>query len=165
MAKAKIGDKVQVHYTGTLDDGLIFDYTGEFGHVICEPIELAIGREDDLLPKFHEALIGLEPGERVKVRIACEDAYGERSEEKVFKAPRSEFDPDEELCKEWRYPNNRRIPSFNPRRGERMEICLPDGTYIPAILSKVTKTMFTFDANHPWAGKDLNFDIKLVKIL
>ena len=165
MAKAKLGDKVQVHYNGTLDDGLVFDYTGEFGHVICEPITLVIGQEDNQLPKFHEAIVGLEPGERVKVRIECKDAYGPYAEDKVFNIPRSELAPEEELCKEWRYPNKRRIPKFNPRKGERMEICLPDGTYIPAILSKVTKTMYTFDANHPWAGKDLNFDIKLVDIL
>ncbi|QEM67650.1 peptidylprolyl isomerase [Geobacter sp. FeAm09] len=167
MAKAKVGDKVRVHYKGTLDDGLIFDYTGEFGHVICAPMELVIGREgeDDLPPKFHEALIGMEPGERVTVRIPCEDAYGEHSEEKVFEMPRSELAPEEEMCEDWRYPNNKTIPPFDPRKGERLEICLPDGTYIPAILTKITESTYTLDANHPWAGKDLTYDIKLVEIV
>jgi len=52
MAKAKYGDKVQVHYTGTLDDGTIFDSSGGSGHVIFSPIEFVIGQDGDLLPKF-----------------------------------------------------------------------------------------------------------------
>ena len=84
MAKAKYGDKVQVHYTGTLDDGTIFDSSGGSGYVIFSPIEFVIGQEGDLLPKFQEAIIGLEPGQSVKVKIACEDAYGARSEERMY---------------------------------------------------------------------------------
>ncbi len=165
MATAKKGDRVKVHYTGTLDDGRIFDTSGEIGVVIYEPIELVIGQEDEFPTKFHEAIIGLEPGERVKIRIPSEEAYGQHSEEKVFRVPRNGLAPKEEMCKEWRYANKKTIPPFDPRKGERLEITMADGTYIPAILTEISEKTYTLDANHPLTGKDLNFDIKLVNIL
>jgi peptidylprolyl isomerase len=165
MVKAKYGDKVQIHYTGTLDDGTIFDSSGGSGYIIFGPIELVIGQEGDLLPKFQEAIIGLEPGQSVKVKIACEDAYGPRFEEMVHVVQRSEIYQKEELLGSWRYPNGKKIPDFNPQRGDRMEVSLTDGSYVPVILTEVLDTTITFDANHPLAGKDLTFDITLVNIL
>jgi peptidylprolyl isomerase len=165
MVKAKYGDKVQVHYTGTLDDGTIFDSSGGSGYVIFSPIEFVIGQEGDLLPKFQEAIIGLEPGQSVKVKIACQDAYGTRFEEMVYVAQRSEIFRKEELLDSWRYPNGKKVPGFNPREGDLMEVSLTDGSYVPVILTEVLDTTITFDANHPLAGKDLTFDITLVNIL
>lgn len=165
MAKAKQGDKVQVHYTGTLDDGTIFDSSRGGGAVIFSPIELVIGREGDLLPKFQEAIIGLEPGESVKVKIACEDAYGPRFEERVNVVQRSELHKKEDLLESFRYPNGKQVPGFNPKKGDLLEISLPDGSCVPVTLTEVLDTTITFDANHPLAGKDLTFDITLVNIL
>lgn len=165
MVKAKYGDKVHVHYTGTLDDGTIFDSSGGSGYVIFSPMEFVIGQEDDLLPKFQEAIIGLEPGQSVKVKIASQDAYGEHFEEMVFVAQRSEMFRKEELLDSWRYPNGKKVPGFNPKEGDLMEVSLADGSLVPVILAEVLDTTVTFDANHPLAGKDLTFDITLVNIL
>ena len=165
MAKAKYGDRVQIHYTGTLDDGTIFDSSGGSGYIVFGPIELVIGQEGDLLPKFQEAIIGLEPGQSVKVRIACEDAYGTRSEEMVYVVQRSEISQKEELFDSWRYPNGKKLPGFNPKKGDLMEVALTDGNYVPVILTEVLDTTITYDANHPLAGKNLTFDITLVNIL
>jgi peptidylprolyl isomerase len=165
MAKAKQGDKVQAHYTGMLDDGSIFDDSGGSGQVIFSPIELVIGQDDYLLPKFQEAIIGLEPGQSIKVRITCEDAYGPHIEEKVFMAQRSEIYPEDELLYSWRWPNGKKLACFNPRKGDMMEVSLADGTSTSVMITEVTDTTLTFDANHPLAGKDLTFDITLVGIL
>jgi len=165
MVKAKYGDKVQVHYTGTLDNGTIFDSSGGSGQVIFSPIEFVIGQEGDMLPKFQEAIIGLEPGQSIRVKIACQDAYGTRFEEMVYVAQRSEIYRKEELFDSWRYPNGKKVPGFNPREGDVMEVSLTDGNYVPVILTKVLDTTITFDANHPLAGNDLTFDITLVNIL
>ena len=165
MAKAKQGDKVQVHYTGTLDDGSIFDSSGGSGRVILSPMEFVVGQDDNLLSKFQEAIIGLEPGQSVKVKIACEDAYGPHLEERVFVAQRSEIYPEDELLNSWRWPNGKKLACFNPRRGDMMEISLTEENHIPVTLTEVTDTLLTCDANHPLAGKDLTFDITLVGIL
>jgi peptidylprolyl isomerase len=165
MVKAKYGDKVQVHYTGTLDDGTIFDSSEGSGRIIFSPIEFVIGQKGDLLPKFQEAIVGLEPGQSIKVKIACEDAYGARFEEKMYVVQRSEIHKKEELLESWRYPNGKKVPGFNPKKGDLMEIALADGNYAPVVLTEVLDTSITFDANHPLAGKDLTFDITLVNIL
>ncbi|MBE0557984.1 MAG: FKBP-type peptidyl-prolyl cis-trans isomerase [Proteobacteria bacterium] len=165
MAKAKYGDKVQVHYTGTLDDGTIFDSSRGNEKITFRPVEIVIGQDGDLLPKFQEAIVGLEPGQSVKVRIACEDAYGCRSEEKVYVIPRSEIRQKEELSESWRYPTGKNIPAFDPKKGDLMEISLADGNCVPVMLTEVLDTTITLDANHPLAGEDLTFDITLVNIL
>ena len=165
MAKAKLGDKVQVHYTGMLDDGSIFDDSGGSGRVILSPMEFILGQDNDLLPKFHEAIIGLEPGESVKVRIACEDAYGPHLEERVFLAERGEMYPEDELLYGWRWPNGKKLACFDPKKGDRMEVSLADGTSTSVIITDGTATSLTCDANHPLAGEDLTFHIMLVGIL
>ncbi|MDR3580312.1 MAG: FKBP-type peptidyl-prolyl cis-trans isomerase [Oryzomonas sp.] len=158
MAQAKNGDKVRVHYTGTLEDGSIFD-SSETGSDECSddscgcgsqsggPLEFVIG-EGSLIPKFETAVVGLEPGQKVQVRIASEDAYGPRAEEMVAVIERSEIPAD-----------------INPEPGQHMEVILQDGTAMPVMVTEVTDTTVTLDANHPLAGRDLTFDITLVEIL
>ena len=158
MAQAKNGDKVRVHYTGTLEDGSVFD-SSEAGDDECSddscgcggqaggPLEFVIG-EGNLIPKFEAAVVGLEPGQKVQVRIASEDAYGPRAEEMVAVIERSEIPAD-----------------INPEPGQQMEVILQDGTAMPVMVTEVTDTTVTLDANHPLAGQDLTFDITLVEIL
>src|ERR1035438_4073228 len=121
-AKAKSGDTVQVHYTGTLDDGTVFDTTGGSGYNIYSPMEFVIG-QGDLHHNVQEALIGLEPGEHALVMIACEDAYGPHFAEKVFVTPRSEIYPEDEQLDSWRWPNGKKLAFFNPRKGDLMYVC------------------------------------------
>lgn len=167
MAQAKNGDKVRVHYVGTLDDGSIFDASEEIeeqcgdgcddggcgdsgcgcgGHSASGPMEFVIG-EGNLIPKFEEAVIGLEPGQSIKVRIEADEAYGQRMEEMVAVIERSEIPAE-----------------ITPQIGDHMEVILEDGTPMPVMVIDVTDASVTLDANHPLAGKDLNFEIRLVDI-
>lgn len=161
MAQAKTGDKVKVHYTGTLEDGSIFD-TSEGSAERCDddggegcgcggqatgPMEFVIG-QGNLIPKFEEAVIGLEVGQSVKVSIPADDAYGQRAEEMVAVLDRSEIPAD-----------------INPEPGQQMEVILQDGSPMPVLVTEVTDKTITLDANHPLAGCDLNFEIRLVEIL
>ena len=165
MAKAKLGDKVQVHYTGTLDDGSIFDDSGGSGRVILSPLELVLGQDEELLPKFQEAIVGLETGESIKVKIACEDAYGPYLKEKVFLVERSEIHPEDGLLDSWRWPNGKKLACFSPRVGDTMEISLTEGGCTSVTITEVADATLTLDANHPLAGEDLTFEITLVGIL
>lgn len=158
MAQAKNGDKVRVHYTGTLDDGSIFDTSEEkegscaddscgCGGNASGPMEFVIG-QGNLIPKFEAAVIGLEPGQSITVKIPSDVAYGARVDEMVAVIERSEIPAD-----------------INPKPGDQMEVVLEDGTPMPVLVTEVTDSSVTLDANHPLAGLDLTFDIRLVEIL
>ncbi len=171
MAQAKTGDKVKVHYTGTLEDGSIFDtsegYVEHAANDSCGcsstkgnedgcgcgdsratgPLEFVIG-SGQLIPKFEAAVIGLEPGQSIKVSIPADDAYGQRAEQMVAVIERSEIPAE-----------------INPEPGHQMEVILEDGSPLPVLVTEVTDTTITLDGNHPLAGYDLTFDIRLVEIL
>lgn len=160
MAQAKKGDRVKVHYTGTLEDGSVFDRSeggegcGSAGDNSCGcnggdagPMEFVIG-EGTLIPMFEEAVIGLKVGQSVKVSIPADDAYGQRSEDMMAVIERSEIPED-----------------IKPEPGQQMEVILQDGSPMPVLVTEVTDKSITLDANHPLAGYDLTFDIRLVEIL
>lgn len=170
MAQAKTGDKVKVHYTGTLEDGSVFDTSEDTveqsndhscgcgskknsadgcgcGSSAAGPMEFVIG-DGQLIPKFEAAVIGLEPGQSITVSIPADDAYGQRAEEMVAVIERSEIPAD-----------------INPEPGQQMEVILEDGTPLPVLVTEVTDTTITLDGNHPLAGRDLTFAIRLIEIL
>jgi peptidylprolyl isomerase len=149
MAQAKKGDKVRVHYTGRLEDGTVFDssecHESECG---CEggPLEFVIG-EGSVIPGFEQAIVGMEPGEEKTVHIPVEDAYGERMEEMVAEVPRADLPAD-----------------LTPEEGMQLEVTQEDGHAFPVLITAVSETMVTLDANHPLAGRALIFDLRLEEI-
>ena len=149
MAQVKEGDKVKVHYTGRLEGGEVFDssecFEDECG---CDtgPMEFTIG-EGSVIPGFEEAVIGMSPGETKTVTIPVDDAYGQRIEEMVAVVERDNLPPD-----------------MTPEPGMRLEVTQEDGQVFPVVITEVTDTQVTIDANHPLAGRDLTFDLRLVEI-
>lgn len=142
MAKANIGDTVLVHYEGRLDNGSVFDTSmGD------EPLQFTIGN-DEVIKGFEDGVIGLSPGESRKIKIPAVKAYGKYNRNLVQIIKRSDFPPDVE-----------------PRIGMELEIRLPDGSPGVAVIAAISGNNVTLDANHPMAGKDLNFELLLVEIL
>lgn len=174
MTKAKNGDKVQVHFTGTLDDDSVFDSTEKSGEechtnfrgsgITFSPMEIVLGR-GDLMPKLEEAVIGLEPGQTVRVKIPSDDAYGPRVEQRIAVIPRSDIQPKEIFLEVYHWRNGKKPPGFQPKVGDLMEVALKDGATTQVIVTEVTDSTVTLDANHPLSGKDLTFDIRLVGIM
>ncbi|TLU87742.1 MAG: peptidylprolyl isomerase [Chlorobium sp.] len=142
MAQAKKGDTVKVHYTGTLDDGTMFDTSAE-----REPLKFTIG-EGQVIPGFDNALIDMEPGDVRITVIPAEEAYGEHSTELVTDVDRERFPADMEL-----------------EIGQQLQVGLADGEQAVVMIVDLTDTSVTLDANHPLAGQQLTFEIELVEIL
>ena len=142
MAAAQEGDRVKVYFTGTLQDGTIFGQTHE-----DEPFEFTIG-EKNVLPKFEDAVIGMEEGENKTVLIAPEDAYGRRDEKRVFTAEKSEI-PDH----------------ITPERGKKIQVQTGSGEMVILTVLDISEDKVTFDANDPLAGEELTFEIKLLEIV
>jgi peptidylprolyl isomerase len=141
MALAKAGDTVQVHYTGKLDDGTVFDSS-----VGGEPIEFVLGAHH-VIPGFEEGVTGMEVGETKTILIPSDQAYGPRMEEMVLTIPRDQVPPHITL-----------------ELGEMLELSQPSGETIAVQITNLTDTIVTLDGNHPLAGADLTFDLQLTSI-
>ena len=175
MAKAKRGDRVQVHYTGRLSDGREFESSEHAGDGVWDnfrgrgvafaPAELVIG-SGRMFPAVEEALIGLEAGEKVRVEVPCEKAFGPRKEGLVTELSRSEIAPGEGQAQPFRVAEGRRrVNVLQIKVGDIIDLTGPDGEVSSARVRAVTEETVTLDTNHPLAGQDLVYEVRLVKIL
>jgi len=140
MSKPTDGQKVSIHYTGSLEDGSIFDSSEG-----RDPLEFTLGA-GQVIPGFEAAVRTLEVGESTKTTIPPEQAYGERRDDMIVTLDRSQFPPDSQ-----------------PQIG--MEVYLQAGQQpIPASIVDIKPETITLDANHRLAGKTLIFDIELVSV-
>jgi len=141
MAQAKQGDLVKVRYTGMLDDGSTFDSSDG-----REPLQFVIG-EGMLIPAFEEAIVGMLPGDSRSVHIPADEAYGPYMDELILEVDKNQ------------------IPAYlNPEEGMQLQITQDDGSSTVVKVVKLTDEKVFLDANHPLAGRDLNFSIELVDI-
>jgi peptidylprolyl isomerase len=140
MPQAKNGDKVKLHYTGTLHDGTEFDTS-----VGGDPIEFTLG-EGQLIPGFEKAVVGMSPGDQKKFTIPSDEAYGPRREELLVTVDRSQM-PDD----------------VDPTVGDNL-LLERDDQQFPVRVVETSDDTVTLDANHPLAGEDLVFDIEVLEV-
>ena len=141
MQQADTGNTVKVHYTGKLDDGTTFDSS-----IGGEPLQFTLG-EGQMIPGFEKAVLGMELGATVTVKIPADEAYGPRREELVGVVERDQVPPD-----------------LNPEVGQRLQVQHDDGQITVVTVIEISDSSVKLDANHPLAGKDLTFEIELVEI-
>ena len=109
--------------------------------------------EGMMLPKFEEALAGLEEGDKFDFRIACEDAYGDRDEAGLM-----------ELDKHMFYNVDGEFDSDRVYVGNIIPMKTTDGRIINAQVVKVSPVKVTIDLNHPLAGENLHFIGEIVEV-
>lgn len=140
MIEVKKGDNVKVHYTGKLNDGTVFD-SSEGG----KPLEFSVG-SGQVIAGFEEGVVGMKVGESKVIEIPVEKAYGERNDAMVIQAPIEQVPPD-----------------LNPELGMRLEMGGANGEILRVVVTEITDTHITLDANPPLAGKDLTFEVEVVE--
>ena len=141
MKKADNGLFVSVDYTGTLDNGEVFDSSE--GRT---PLEVQLG-SGNVIPGFESALMGMSLNESKTFTLGPEDAYGHRDEDQMHDFPRSDI-PD----------------GMTPEVGQVLMLNTPKGQQIPARIDSIDDEKVTFDLNHPLAGQSLTFKIEVVGI-
>lgn len=135
------GDTVTLHYTGTLSDGSVFDSSeGQ------SPLFFAVG-SGQVIPGFDKAVEGMKVDQEKTFTIPVSEAYG------PVRA---------ELLKE--FPKDKLPKEIEPKVGMQLVMQGPNGQAIPVKIAKVASDAITIDLNHPLAGKDLTFKIKIVGI-
>ena len=142
MAQVKNGDTVKVHYTGTLDDGTMFDTSAE-----REPLKFTVGG-GQVITGFDTAVMDMSIGDKKVTVIPADEAYGEHSTDLVTEVARERFPADMELA-----------------IGQQLQVGLQDGNQAIVMVVDITDTVVTLDANHPLAGQQLTFEIELMEIL
>jgi len=137
----KNGEWIKVQYTGTFEDGTIFDSTERNG----DPLKFQVGA-GQLIKGFDDAVLGMKIGEEKNITLQPKDAYGEYQDKMTQKFPKSQFPKDHE-----------------PQPGMMIMIGGPDGMVTHATIIEVAEQEVTVDLNHPLAGKVLNFKIKIIE--
>jgi peptidylprolyl isomerase len=141
LTMAKKGDKVKVHYTGKLNDGAVFDSSEG-----REPLEFTLG-EGSMIRGFENAVYGMEVGQSKTVTIPSLEAYGPHKDGLVMTFDRTQLPP-----------------GMSPRVGDQLQMQTPSGGAAVVTVSAASEKNITVDANHPLAGKDLTFEIRLVEV-
>ena len=133
--------KVSVEYTGSFDDGTVFDsLEGR------QPIEFTVGN-GQVIKGFDDAVVGMKKGEQKKIRITPSEGYGDRDEKLQQQVPRSVFPQEMKL-----------------EKGMGFSFRTPQGQVIHATITDASQEAVTVDMNHPLAGKNLLFKLKVVDI-
>ena len=142
MVQAKQGDTVRVHYTGTLNNGQIFDSSKS-----REPLEFTLG-SGMVIPGFDAAVTGLAPGETVTTTIPTAEAYGPYNKEMVADIEKQNIPAD-----------------FDLAVGQRLQMQVPNGDAMAVTVTDIKGDIVTLDGNHPLAGQDLTFELELVEVV
>ena len=88
MTEIKKGDQVGIHYTGTLEDGSVFDSSDG-----REPLAFEVG-SGQIIVGLDEALPGMVVGEKKLVQIPCDLAYGPSNPDMKQTVPREGIPDD-----------------------------------------------------------------------
>ena len=136
------GKKVRTHYTGTFNDGSKFASSYDRG----EPLEFICGA-GMMIRGFDKAVANMEVGEKVKIHLMPEEAYGTPDPNAIFTIDIANLPGSEEL-----------------NAGEQVYLQNEMGQPFAVTVKAKDEKTITFDANHEMAGKELNFEIELVSV-
>ena len=139
--KIKKGDTVSVTYTGTYDNGEVFDSSEG-----RDPLEFKLGTSQ-VIPGFDDGVTGMNIGDKKTIKIPKDQAYGETRDELIVTVQKDQLPP-----------------GFAVEVGQQLSIPQENGGAMPVTVTEITDDNITLDANHRLAGKDLTFEIELVEI-
>lgn len=131
---------VSIDYTLTNASGEVLDSSNETG-----PLAYLHGNEN-IITGLEKALEGKSEGDAIKVTVSAAEAYGERDESLVVNVPLDRFQGAGAV-----------------EAGMQFEAETAEGSRMVTV-TKVAAGMATVDANHPLAGLDLSFDVKIMSI-
>jgi len=137
------GDSVSVLYKGTLNDGTVFDASERHNN---KPLTFVVGKPG-IIKGVSDGVIGMKLGEKKTLHTTPDDAYGPYYEEAIIRQPVAAF---------------KQVPDL--KVGMMIPMTNQQGQTLRFTVTKIEGDTVTLDANHPLAGKDLNFDIEVVKI-
>ena len=131
---------VTLHYTLTDESGTVLDSSAG-----GEPLSYLHGH-GNLIPGLERELSGKASGDKLQVKVPAREGYGEYDQQLVQEVPRKAL---------------RGIPDV--KVGMRLTAQTQHGSQAVTV-THVGNERVTLDANHPLAGKDLNFDVEITDV-
>ena len=138
----QIGDQkvVILDYTLTDNDGKVIDKSddGSFAY---------LHGASNIIPGLENALAGKSAGDELSVSVPPEEAYGVRNESMLQQVPRNMFEDGSQIAV-----------------GSQFHAQGPNGEMLVVTVMEVQDEHVVVDGNHPLAGVDLNFDVKVIDV-
>ncbi len=131
---------VTLHYTLTDDEDTVIDKSDDGSF-------LYLHGASNIIPGLENALTGKVSGDKLKVTVSPEDGYGERDNTRQESVSREMFPTDAEI-----------------EAGMQFHAEGPEGEMMTVTVTGVEDDTVTIDGNHPLAGVQLNFDVKVIDI-
>lgn len=135
------GTKVTLHFALRLADGKEIDSNFD-----REPATFTVG-DGNLLAGFEKAMFGLQEGARETFLIKPEDSFGQRNPNNVQEIDRDQFSPDIELSE-----------------GLMLSFADAQKTELPGVVQRFDEQTVVVDFNHPLAGREILFDVAILRI-
>jgi len=141
MSQVKKGSWVRIFYTGKLKDGKVFET-----NIGSEPLEFKVGK-GKVIKGFENAVMGMKAGETRTVTIKPADAYGAKDQDLIWAVTSAELPAGTTLALE-----------------TEVVFARTDGSEVDGRIAKIDGDQVTIDGNHPLAGRNLTFEIKVVDV-
>jgi len=135
-----VGKKIKLDYTLTVNKEQVETSVGK------EPLEFVFG-DHSVIPGMEKGIAGMKVGEEKTLTIGPKDAYGE---------------VDPKAYKE--FPKSSMPAGSVPKVGMVLEAQAPDGENFSATIFQIKGDKVVLDFNHPLAGKELTFKVKILNI-
>ena len=135
------GSRVTLHFAIKLEDGTEID-----SNFKGAPASFVMG-DGNLLPGFEQALMGMARGDAASHRIAPENGFGQPNPANIQTFKPDQFDPEVTL-----------------QPGLVMTFQDAANTDLPGVIAEVTDSEVKVDFNHPLAGRELDFDVKIIAV-
>ena len=137
IAKDKI---VKFDYTLTVDGKVVDSSSGK------EPLQYTQG-QNMIIPGLEKQMEGMKVGDEKTIAVPAADAYGAVNPALIIKVAKTNLAPD-----------------FKAEVGGVVQMNTPEGQAVPGVIKEIQEDGLMVDFNHPLAGKDLSFQIKIVEI-
>jgi len=133
------GTQVTMHYRMGAEN-YVYRSTLETGPIVF------LFDEAKLLPALKERIAGLKKGQKKRIVLSPQDAFGEKNPELVKRIARSAF------------------PTPNPREGKTFMGEATDGNFYQGLIEKVTDSYVILNLNHPLAGYDVWVEVEIIDV-
>lgn len=108
---------------------------------VADPLKYVHGYAQ-ILPGLERGLTGLHAGDRQRIEVEPEDAFGEHEDEGVLEVDKADF-PD----------------AADVRLGDEFVAQGPDGEPMAMRVVEILPEAFRVDTNHPLAGQSVRFEV------